>query len=88
MRLFGRRIRLIRSERSNELSREWRSVSFAPGVKLESAPVTDKGPYTTLSRPITNTDGQVKMPASFHPSTDGCRIGADSERWLARDIGV
>lgn len=80
------------------------NCELCPGVRLESAPVTDEGPYTTLSRTTTagvmlrNTDGQVRMSASnhgfpesdqvFHPSTDGCRIGEVTERWLAQDTAL
>lgn len=77
---------------------------LSPGVRLESAPVTDEGPYATLSRTTTagvmlrNIDGQVRMTVSnhgfpesdqvFHPSTDGCRIGEITERWLAQDVAL
>lgn len=75
---------------------------LSPGVRLESAPVTDEGPYATSSWTTTagvmlrNIDGQVRMTVSnhgfpksdevFHPSTDGCRIGEITERWLPQDI--
>ncbi|MCJ1462977.1 hypothetical protein MMC07_001581 [Pseudocyphellaria aurata] len=80
------------------------SCDLTPGVRVESAPFTDEGPYATESCTSTagvilrNSDGQVKLTvanhgfrqsnAVFHPTTNDCRIGEITERWPAQDIAL
>lgn len=87
---------------TNYLEKSCRDLT--PGVRVESAPFTDEGPYATVSYSSTagvflrNPDGQVKLTvanhdfrqsnAVFHPTTSGCRIGEITERWPAQDIAL
>lgn len=80
------------------------SRDLTPGVRVESAPFTDTGPYATVSCSTTagvalrHPDGQVRVTVAnhgfpqsnvvFHPTTSGCRIGEITERWPVQDVAL
>ncbi|MCJ1484217.1 hypothetical protein MMC06_004385 [Schaereria dolodes] len=75
-----------------------------PGVKVESALITDQGPYATLAvasstgallrdshgnqRLTTANHGFLNSNEVYHPFHTGCRIGEIDERWEALNIAL